>query len=66
MWACVTGDEVLRAEELADLDLVLEREPGHRAELSGEDASLFVAQPHGARIVARKPLAGLAEGGRPE
>ena len=51
------GDEVLRAEELADLDLVLEREPGHRAELSGEDASLFFAQPHGARIVARKPLA---------
>src|SRR3954464_4965184 len=52
------GDEVFRAEDLADLDLVLEREPGHRAELSGEDAALFLAQPHGARIVARKPRPG--------
>jgi hypothetical protein len=43
------GDEVLRAEELTDLDLVLEREPGHRAELSGEDAALFLAQSHGGR-----------------
>src|ERR1051326_160206 len=47
-WACVPATQSPAPEKAATLDLVLEREPGHRAELSGEDVALFLAQPHGA------------------